>query len=123
MDRRELMKIGTGAMVAGLAPVVAGATAIPTAANTKEMEQWGLFETEANGPTSGNPFVDVQFGARFSLGHRTVDVAGFYDGNGMYRVRFSPDSIGRWGFETTSNVKELAGMTGAFECAAPSEGN
>jgi Domain of unknown function (DUF5060)/Protein of unknown function (DUF4038)/Domain of unknown function (DUF5605) len=123
MDRRELMKMGTGAMVAGLAPVVAGAAAIPVTANTKEVEQWGLFETQANGPTSGNPFVDVQFGARFSLGHRTVDVAGFYDGDGMYRVRFSPDSVGRWSFETTSNAKELVGLTDAFECVVPAEGN
>jgi hypothetical protein len=123
MDRRELMKLGTGAMVAGLAPVVSGAAAVPTPANTEEVQQWGLFETQANGPSSGNPFVDVQFGARFSLGHRTVDVIGFYDGNGMYRVRFSPDSVGRWSFETTSNVKELAGLTGDFECVAPTEGN
>ncbi len=79
--------------------------------------------TEAQGPSAGNPFVDVQFGARFTLGHRTVDATGFYDGDGAYKVRFSPDTVGRWSFETTSNVKELAGLTGLFECVVPAAGN
>jgi hypothetical protein len=87
------------------------------------VEQWGLFEAASQGPASGNPFVDVQFGARFTLGHRTVEVAGFYDGDGAYKVRFSPDSVGRWNYETKSSEKELAGQTGGFECVAPAEGN
>src|SRR5580658_4654986 len=123
MDRRELMKLGTGAMVAGLAPVVSGAAAVPTPANTEEVQQWGVFETQAKGPSSGNPFVDVQFGARFTLGHRTVDAAGFYDGDGVYKVRFSPDAVGRWSYETTSNLPELAGHAGGFACIAPAAGN
>lgn len=101
---------------------VSTAPAAP-AGTAETVEQWGVFETEAPGPSGGNPFVDVRFGARFTLGHRTVDVAGFYDGNGVYKVRFSPDSLGRWSFETASNVKELTGRTGAFECVAPAAGN
>lgn len=92
-------------------------------AHVSAVEQWGLFETAASGPSTGNPFVDVQFGARFSCGHRSVDVTGFYDGAGVYKVRFSPDSPGTWTFETTSNVKDLAGKTGAFECVAPKAAN
>ncbi len=67
--------------------------------------------------------MDVSFGARFTLGHRTVDVAGFYDGSGAYKVRFSPDTVGRWSFETTGSQQELAGHTGGFECVEPSAGN
>jgi hypothetical protein len=121
MDRRELMKLGAGAVAAGFAP--AGAAAVAAPAGSEKVEQWGIFETEAHGPASGNPFVDVQFGGRFRLEHRTVDVAGFYDGDGVYKVRFSPDSPGRWSFETSSNVRELAGVTGGFECVAPAKGN
>jgi hypothetical protein len=114
------MKLGAGAMVTGFASSVQAAPRSP--ANEK-VEQWGVFGTEVHGPSSGNPFVDVQFGARFTLGHRSVDAAGFYDGNGVYKVRFSPDTVGHWSFETTSNVKELAGLTGGFECVMPGAGN
>jgi hypothetical protein len=87
------------------------------------VEQWGVFEAVARGPANGNPFVDVTFGARFALGHRVVEAGGFYDGDGVYRVRFSPDSVGRWSYETTSNAKELAGQAGSFECVAAASGN
>jgi len=119
------MKMGAGAVVAGLASSASAAPASP--GNEKptndKVEQWGVFEVKTQGTSAGNPFVDVQFGARFTLGHRSVDAAGFYDGNGVYKVRFSPDTVGRWSFETTSNVKELAGLTGGFECVAPAADN
>ena len=125
MDRRELMKLGAGAIATG---IVSGARAAPPSSGNEKVEQWGVFETQANGPQTagispGNPFVDVQFGARFTLRHRTIDVAGFYDGSGVYKVRFSPDTLGRWSFETTSNVSTLAGLTGSFDCMAPAAGN
>jgi hypothetical protein len=116
-----MIKLGAGAAVAGFAPK--GVAASSADARTSAVEQWGLFEAVAHGPADGNPFVDVQFGARFTLEHRTVEVAGFYDGDGTYKARFSPDSPGRWSYETTSNVKNLAGQTGAFECGGPAEGN
>jgi hypothetical protein len=114
MNRRELIKAGAGAMVTGFAASIASGT--PAGEAGKKVEQWGVFETQISGPSAGNPFVDVLFGARFNLGHRTVDVAGFYDGDGIYKVRFSPDTVGRWNFETTGNQKDLAGHTGDFEC-------
>jgi len=120
MDRRELIKLGAGAVVTGFA---ARAVAEARGSENRKVEQWGVFETEAPGPAAGNPFVDVQFGARFTQGHRTVETSGFYDGNGIYKVRFSPDSVGNWSYETTSNVKDLAGHTGALECIAPAAGN
>ena len=120
MDRRELIKLGAGAVVTGFA---SSAPAAPARIGSERVEQWGIFTTEAHGPSTENPFVDVQFGARFTLGHRTVDATGFYDGNGAFKVRFSPDTVGRWSYEITSNVKELAGLTGGFECVAPGAGN
>jgi hypothetical protein len=125
MDRRELIKLGAGAVVTGF---VSGAEVASAGTQGKATEQWGIFEIEAKGPAenataAGNPFTDVRFGARFTFGHRTVDAAGFYDGNGIYRVRFSPDTVGHWNYESTSNIEELAGLTGAFECTAPAAGN
>ena len=121
MNRRELIKVGAGAAVTGFAGTAASAT--PIASDGEKVEQWGMFETQASGPSAGNSFMDVSFGARFTLGHRTIDVAGFYDGSGAYKVRFSPDTVGRWSFETTGSQQELAGHTGGFECVEPSAGN
>lgn len=120
MDRRELIKLGGGAVVAGLA---AAPSAAPESAPARQTERWGVFEIEAQGPFSGNPFLEVRFAARFIFGHRTVEVPGFYDGDGVYRVRFSPDTVGRWTYETISSEKSLAGLTGAFDCLPARTGN
>ncbi len=87
------------------------------------VEQWGVFEVALEGPADGNPFLDVELSARFSRGGEAVEVAGFYDGGGTYRVRFMPDAPGRWSYETQSNRPELTGRRGSFECVPPSRGN
>ena len=92
-------------------------------ASSANIERWGIFELALSGPTEGNPFTDVQFGARFQHGHRTIDVDGFYDGAGVYRVRLMPDTIGAWRYVTRSNVPALAGATGEFACIAPAADN
>ncbi len=86
-------------------------------------EQWGLFEVARAGPTNGNPFIDVQLSARFSLDDTNIDVSGFYDGGGMYRVRFMPEKQGRWHYVMRSNVRELNGQNGEFTVTPPSARN
>jgi hypothetical protein len=121
MDRREMIKLGAGVVVGGL--TATGAKAVAGAPGDEQVDQWGVFEASAKGPVSGNPFVDVTFAAKFTQGHRTVEVQGFYDGNGVYKVRFSPDMAGRWTYETAGSAKELAGDSGAFTCMAAKAGN
>jgi hypothetical protein len=87
------------------------------------VEQWGIFEITRNGPASGNPFVDVELSARFTQGEKSISVAGFYDGGGVYRVRFLPERQGEWRYETVSNRAELHGKTGTFTVARPAAGN
>lgn len=89
----------------------------------RQVETWDFFEAAYTAETTGNPFVDVRFEAEFSLGHRTVRVSGFYDGGGVYRVRFMPDTEGAWSYVTRSNVPALDGQTGAFQCVAASGAN
>ena len=89
----------------------------------KSVERWGLFEVELAGPARGNPFMDVQVAAEFQHGHRSVRLDGFYDGEGVYRVRFMPDAEGNWTYTTHSNRKELDGRTGEFVCTPASDGN
>jgi hypothetical protein len=88
-----------------------------------QVERWAIFEISSEGPSDGNPFLEVQLSARFSFKHRSVDVEGFYDGDGVYRVRFMPDTVGEWRFVTQSNVPALDGLAGTFSCVHPSEGN
>ena len=87
------------------------------------VEQWGAFDVSLPGSTNGNPFVEVQLSARFSLDTSSVEVIGFYDGNGMYRVRFMPEKRGRWHYVTHSNRPELDNKAGEFTVTAPSDGN
>jgi hypothetical protein len=87
------------------------------------VSQWDVFEIALDGPARGNPFVDVQLSARFECGDRVVDVAGFYDGNGVFRIRFMPMVQGHWQYRTHSNAAQLDNKTGAFDCVAPGPGN
>jgi hypothetical protein len=87
------------------------------------VERWGVYEITLQGPRSGDPFVDVQLQAQFRFRNRVVDVDGFYDGDGVYRVRFMPDEIGAWSYQTSSSAAELNGKQGNFTCTAPAKGN
>ena len=120
MDRRELIKLGAGAVVTGL---TSSSSAAPQPVTSRQTERWGVFELETRGPSSGNPFVEITFGARFNFGNRTVSVPGFYDGDGVYCVRFSPDTLGHWAWETVSSDQSLAGLTGSFDCLPAKPGN
>jgi hypothetical protein len=88
-----------------------------------EVEQWGIFEVALEGSAAGNPFLDNTFTATFSQKHRVVEVEGFYDGEGIYRVRFMPDTTGSWSYTTSSNLAELSGQAGSFEVKAAGAGN
>lgn len=85
-------------------------------------ERWRIYELALEGPTEGNPFLDVTFGATFTHQHRAVSVGGFYDGDSVYRVRFMPDEEGEWQVTTTSNAPTLDGETASFTCT-PATGN
>ena len=61
--------------------------------------------------------------AQFTHDGRTLEPDGFYDGDGLYRVRFMPDEPGEWTYVTQSNVDALDGQTGSFVCTPAAEGN
>lgn len=88
-----------------------------------ETELWDIFELTLKGPSDGNPFVDVTFGAEFRQGGKVFNPAGFYDGNGSYKVRFMPNKTGNWTYTTKSNRKELNGRKGSFTCKKAGPGN
>ncbi len=88
-----------------------------------QVEQYTVFEIELKGPSTGNPFTDVQISAEFSFLNRTLFCEGFYDGNGIYRIRFMPDEPGKWTYITKSNIKEMNSRRGSFTCIGAAPGN
>jgi len=65
-----------------------------------------------------DPFRDVKVAAEFvSPRGRKVEVAGFYYGEGKWKVRFAPDRVGVWSF--TARLKGPDGektVSGKFRC-------
>ncbi len=68
--------------------------------------------------------MDVEF---TSPGGQTFLVPAFYDGDGsggmdgdVWRVRFSPDSVGLWSYASFSSEPLLGGNTGSFQVIDPS---
>src|SRR5579875_1301996 len=119
MHRRDLLKLGAATLATGLTPALAATGTASTTQSSGEIEQWGMFEIALRGPSSGNPYKEVTLTASFTLEHRTVQVTGFYDGEGTYRVRFMPDTLGKWSYTTASSSPDLSGKAGTFTCTAP----
>lgn len=97
--------------------------AILSARAEQSVEQWGIFEIALNGPTNGNPFLEVNFSARFTQGTNFVEANGFYDGDGIYRARFMPEKQGEWHYVTESSSVVLNGKAGKFTVTKPSPEN
>ena len=84
--------------------------------NSLQTNLYGLFELTLHGTAEGNPFEEVEFGATFQNNKSVIRVAGFYDGMGIYKVRFMPQAQGEWRYVTYANRSELNGKVGAFTC-------
>ncbi len=117
VSRRQMLRSGL---------IAAGAAATPVLAQDREIKRtarWGVHELVFDGPATGNPFVDVELAAIFKGAGKTIRVPGFYDGKGVYRIRFSPAELGSWSWETESSASEMAHQRGRFECVPPAPGN
>ncbi len=90
--------------------------------DARTVERFSIFELEIHGPSSGNPFTEVQLSAEFRTLNRSLFCEGFYDGEGIYKIRFMPDETGEWTYTTKSNRKELDGKKGRITCT-PKTGN
>ncbi|WP_336969255.1 DUF5060 domain-containing protein [Sphingobium aromaticiconvertens] len=119
VTRRDVLAT-TAAWGAAAAASPGGAATAPTA---MRVERWGVGEITLSGPSTGNPFVDVSLAATFRSGDVQLTIPGFYDGEGLYRIRFSPPSTGPWQWRTTSSAPALDGKQGVLHCVAPGPAN
>jgi hypothetical protein len=83
----------------------------------------GVHEIVLDGPSTGNPFLETKVWADFTNGASTVRAPGFYDGAGIYRIRFSPPTEGAWRWRTHGNVAALSGKSGVVLAVAPTAGD
>lgn len=88
----------------------------------KEVEKWGCFEVVCEGVSEGNPFVDCWITGQFIGKNENVTVDGFYDGDGIYKVRFMPSFEGNYTFRVEGNYGGGV-QEGTFEVTALSKGN
>lgn len=88
----------------------------------KQVEQWGVFEICVKGKTDGNPFTDYEIVGEFSSEPETKTVKGFYDGDGIYKIRFMPDAQGSYHFVVKGSFSEET-YEGDFEVTAPTGNN
>jgi len=80
----------------------------------ERVDKYGVHEVVLKGQDAGNPFIDLELSATFTNGAQSYTPEGFYDGNGTYRIRFMPPSVGQWSWVTRSNHPDLDGKKGAF---------
>ncbi|CAN5434402.1 hypothetical protein BH11BAC3_BH11BAC3_11180 [soil metagenome] len=88
-----------------------------------KIQKWDMFELTLHGPSAGNPFMGTSFTGHFTNADKVYDQEGYYDGNGIYVIRFMPDKEGVWNYVTSSNKAELNNKKGSFECTAPGANN
>jgi hypothetical protein len=91
------------------------------------VEKWAIFTAGLDGPQDSASFnaFEVELATTFThtLTDSSMTVAGFYDGDGKYLVRFMPSQEGNWSYKTSSKQQALDGETGSFSCIPPSKGN
>jgi hypothetical protein len=94
-----------------------------TASWTESVPVYGRFELTLDGPSHGNPFTDVELRAQLDGPDGSASVPGFYDRDGVFRIRFLPERAGSYSFLTSSNARSLDGVAGSFAVAEPLPGS
>ena len=86
------------------------------------VERWDVFELSFQGPREGNPFVEQWLCGQFRNRNETVQVRGFYDGEGVYRLRFMPSFEGSYTYQTSGSFPQ-AESAGSFLVTPAGAGN
>lgn len=77
------------------------------------MKVWDVAEFEFHGYSDKNPFVDYEIFGEFTSENETKTVSGFYDGNGIYRIRFMPSFEGEYKYRVYGSFSDTK-YTGSF---------
>ena len=113
-----------------VAAIVMASLAIAPGVQAQNARPWDVYEVklEAKGeysnpyvdglPDSGTPLVQAVFiGAGGAARGMRYTLAGFWDGDKTWKVRFAPPAPGEWTWSTTSRDLGLNGAKGRFQCS------
>lgn len=89
---------------------------------TVQVQRWGIFEFSCEGRTEGNPFIDYEITGHFQSASENITVNGFYDGNGIYKVRFMPSHEEEYSFTVSGSFSDKS-YSGKFTVTVPEAGN
>lgn len=87
------------------------------------VQRWGVFEASFDARPHANDPMPSVFSATFTQAEQSTTVPGFWDGGSTFKVRFSPPTIGKWEYKTTSHRRALNGHTGSFTSVEPTGDN
>jgi len=114
-----------------IAPLLLSSTALLAATaspKTVVVPKWGQFERSFSSSTAyANPLQEASLRVTFtSPAGDKFEVSGFWDGGKTWRVRFSPDLLGKWTFKTYCSDPANAGLhqqSGGFLCSVNTSQN
>ncbi|MGN0429665.1 MAG: DUF5605 domain-containing protein [Acetatifactor sp.] len=88
------------------------------------VHKWDIFEVSLHGITEGNPFTDYDIRGTFTGEWEQVSVDGFYDGDGIYKVRFMPSFEGEYHYSISGTYSQFpTPVAGTFTVLPAREGN
>ena len=110
-----------------LASVLTEAPAADSIAHDPSQEiqahQWDVIDIQFHVKRIPGQPVDLDFTATFKhKSGRELESAGFYDGDGLYVIRFAPMLAGKWTYTTRSSSSELDALTGNLVADAARDG-
>lgn len=77
------------------------------------VRRWDVFEIVLSGTADGNPYTEQTLTGIFTSRNESKTVTGFYDGDGIYRIRFMPSYEGRYTFILRASFFDGT-LSGAF---------
>ena len=80
------------------------------------MKQYDIYERVFQGEVLKDDYAEIDLSAVFTNGSETVNVKGFYDGDGRYVIRFLPLKTGIWSWKVSGLFEE----SGEEECVEAS---
>ncbi len=72
----------------------------------KEIQRWDCLELSFEGKVFDNPYLEGTIHGTFTSTQESKTVEGFYDGEGIYKLRFMPSFVGEYTYEVEGNFSE-----------------
>lgn len=88
----------------------------------QHVKRWDVFEISLSGPSKGNPFTEQTLTGVFTSEKEKTSVNGFYDGNGIYKIRFMPSFEGNYSYILKAGFTDHV-ISGSFIVDPPEVNN